>query len=72
MMTGMYSTDVIDLENTDLKKTVVIDAELSRWQIEIAALQEARLAGAGSISEMDYNCFWFGKAPEEPCIYGTG
>ena len=72
MMTGMYSTDVIDLENTDLKKTAFLDAELSRWQIEIAALQEARLAGAGSISEMDYNCFWFGKAPEEPCIYGTG
>ena len=60
MMTGMNSTDDIDPENTDIRKTAFIDAELSRRQIDIAALQETRLAGAGSISEKNYNFFRFG------------
>ena len=30
MLTGMNSTDDIDPENTDIRKTAVIDAELSR------------------------------------------
>ena len=72
MMTGMNTTHDLDPYNTDIRKTAVIDTELSRRGIDIAALQETRLAGAGTVKEAHYTFFWFGKAPEEPRIYGTG
>ena len=72
MMTGMNASGNLDPNNTDIRKTAVIDSELSKRQISIAALQETRLAGAGTIKESEYTFFWFGKAPEEPRIYGTG
>ena len=71
-MTGMNTSGNLDPNNTDIRKTAVIDSELSKRQISIAALQETRLAGAGTIKESEYTFFWFGKAPEEPRIYGTG
>ena len=40
MMTGMNADRDLDLCNTNLHKTVVIDSKLSRRQVYIAALQE--------------------------------
>ena len=42
----------------DSRKTAVIDRELLRLNIDIAALQETRLAGSGSLREQNYTFFW--------------
>ena len=42
----------------DLRKTAVIDAELSRLNVDIAALQETRLAANGTLREKDYTFYW--------------
>ena len=43
------------------RKTAIIDAELHRLDINIAALQETRLADNGSLTEKHYTFFWQGK-----------
>lgn len=43
-----------------------------RLNIDIAALQETRLASSGSIREQNYTLFWQGKEPEEPRLHGVG
>ena len=53
-------------------KMVIINDELKRLKIDIAALQETRLATNGCISESDCTFFWQGKAPEETGIHGVG
>ena len=51
-----------DLQQIDAaRKTAIIDAELHRLDIDIAALQETRLADNGSLTEMHYTFFWQGK-----------
>ena len=55
-----------------MRKTAIIDTELTRRKVDLAALQETRLAGLGTIKESNYSFFWFGKSPDEPRIYGTG
>ena len=44
----------------DHRKTAAIDAELGRMNVDIAALQETRLAEAedGSVQEKDYTFFF--------------
>ena len=63
MLTGLTK----DIRDTDgLRKTAVISRELDRPNVDIAALQETRLAGSGSLKEKDYAFFWHGKAEHEP------
>jgi hypothetical protein len=50
----------------------VIDRELARLKVDIACLQETRLADSGSIKENSYTFFWQGKSSEEPRIHGVG
>ena len=45
------------LSVNDLSKTAVIDKELSRLNIDVAALQETRLPEVGSLRERNYTFF---------------
>ena len=57
MTTGM------DTENTsDARETAIINNELLRLKVDIAPLQEIRLAGQSSLREKDYTFFWHGKS----------
>ena len=56
----------------DLRKTAVIDKELSRLNIDVAALQETRFPEDGSLRERNYTFFWQGKSTEEARIHGVG
>lgn len=60
------------LSVNDLRKTAVIDRELSRLNVDVAALQETRLPDNGSLREHEYTFFWQGKSPEEARIHGVG
>ena len=69
MQTGLSG----DLEEvTDAPKTSIIDRELNRLNIDIAGLQETRLAGFGSIEEKNYTFFWQGLHEEEKRLHGVG
>ena len=69
MQTGLSG----DLEEvTDAPKTSIIDRELNRLNIDIAGLQETRLADFGSIKEKNYTFFWQGLQEEEKRLYGVG
>ena len=59
-------------ENTDARKTAIIDTELSLCGIHIAALQETRLVGSGTIKEEHFTFYWFGRPANQPRLYGTG
>ena len=50
----------------DIKKTVVIDRELSRFGIDIACLQETRLADNGKVVEANYTFVWQGLPSDRP------
>ena len=66
-------TTGIDTENiSDARKTAIINNELLRLKVDIAALQETRLAGQGSIKENDYTFFWHGKSIDERREHGVG
>ena len=56
----------------DARKTAVIDRELARLNIDIACLQETRLADSGSIRETNYTFFWQGLSQDEPRQHGVG
>lgn len=62
----------LDDEDMDVRKTAVIDAELQTRKVQLAALQETRLSGAGSIREQNYTFFWFGRPRDQARQYGTG
>ena len=55
MNTGMND----DVSNTfkNIRKTAVINSELHRLNVDIAALQETRLAGQGFIKKRQYTFF---------------
>lgn len=55
----------------DTRKTAIINRELKRLNVDIAALQETGLPSNGSLCEKDYTFFWQGKEPEEHRIYGV-
>ncbi|GAA6107153.1 uncharacterized protein LOC122792394 [Tachysurus ichikawai] len=50
----------------DTRKTAVIDRELSRLNVDIACLQETRLADSSTIREANYTFFWRGKPSDKP------
>ena len=62
--------DLINID--DVRKTAVIDAELNRLNIDIAGLQETRLAEEGSLRENNYTFFWKGRGQAEKRQHGVG
>ncbi|XP_071954137.1 craniofacial development protein 2-like [Antedon mediterranea] len=56
----------------DSRKTAIINRELKRLNIDIAALQETRLPSNGSIRERDYTFFWQELEPDQPQLHGVG
>ena len=56
------------------RRTALIGLELQRYNIDIAALSETRLADTGSITEVGagYTFFWPGKAADERREAGVG
>ena len=69
MCTGL-SDDLREVN--DSRKTAIIDRELTRLNISIAALQETRLASSGSLREENYTFFWRGREAEQPRQHGVG
>ena len=69
-MTPGISADLREI--SDVRKTLVINNELKRLQVDIATLQETRLAESGSLRESDYTFFWHGKSSEEVREHGVG
>ena len=69
MMTGL-STDLQTI--SDVWKTAIINNELLCLQIDIAALQETRLAESGCLRESDYTFFWQGRKKEDVYEHGVG
>ncbi|XP_051889891.1 uncharacterized protein LOC127580446, partial [Pristis pectinata] len=67
-------TDISDdlREISDSHKTAVINNELLRLQVDIAMLQETRLAESGTLRERDYTFFWKGKGSDETREHGVG
>ena len=56
----------------DARKTAIIGRELAKRNIDIAALQETRLASSGSLKEKDYTFFWQGLESDDRRLYGVG
>ncbi|XP_032231344.1 craniofacial development protein 2-like [Nematostella vectensis] len=56
------------------RRTALVAKELARYNIDIAALSETRLADEGSLTEQTsgYTFFWKGKAAHEDRIHGVG
>ena len=64
------SEDLQDISDT--RKTAVINDELKRLNVDIATLQETRLAGADTLKEKDYAFYWQRKSSVEPREHGVG
>ena len=56
----------------DARKTAIIDSELARLNVDIACLQETRLADSGCIREANYTFYWQGLSADEPRRHGVG
>ena len=56
----------------DTCKTVVIDRELHRLNVDIAVLQETRLPESGSLKKKHYTFFWQGEGAAEIREHGVG
>ncbi len=65
-----FTADLQQVDNA--RKTAVIDRELSRLNVDVACLQETRLADNGNIREASYTFFWQGKSSDEPRQHGVG
>lgn len=57
---------------SDARKTAIINDELKRLNVDIATLQETRLADSGTLRENDYTFYWHGKDSDEPREHGVG
>ena len=68
MLTGI-SENLQDV--TDSRKTAVINNELLRLDVDIATLQETRLADSGALKEKYYTFYWQGKGSGEHRKYGV-
>ena len=64
------SDDLQELD--DARKTAVIDCELHRLGIDIAAVQDMRLLDSGSLRKKHYTWFWQGIGVEESREHGVG
>jgi exonuclease III len=66
----------MDRKNCDRpeRRTALVGHELQRYNIDIAALSETRLADTGEITEVGagYTFFWSGKTPDERREAGVG
>ena len=69
MLTGI-SENIQDV--SDSRKTGVINNELMRLDVDIASLQETRLANSGVLKEKDYTFYWQRKGSGERREYGVG
>ena len=69
MMPGL-SEDLQEM--SDSRKTAIINNELKRLDVDIATLQETRLADSGTLKEKDYTFFWQGKSSEQRREHGVG
>ena len=56
----------------DIRNTAVIDREPSRFGIDIACLQETRLADNGKVVEANYTFVWQGLPSDRPRQHGVG
>jgi len=56
------------------RRTALVARELQRYNIDIAALSETRLADTGEVTEIGggYTFFWSGKSQDEPRESGVG
>lgn len=54
------------------RKSALIDAELLRLNISIAALSETWLTGVGSVQENNYTLFWNGYPDGDRPMHGVG
>ena len=54
--------------------TAIVAHKLSRYNTDMAALSETRLAGTGDLAEVGagYTFFWSGRAADEPKEAGVG
>lgn len=66
----------MDVKNNDRpeRRTALVCRELARFNVDVAALSETRLAEEGSIKESgsNYTIFWKGKKTDERRIHGVG
>jgi len=69
MLTGL-SENLQDISDT--RKTAVINNELKRLNVDIAAIQETRLADSGVLKEKDFTYYWQGKTSDERREHGVG
>ena len=60
--------------NRPERMTAIVAYELARYNIDVAALSETRLAETGDLTEVGagYTFFWSGKGKEEPREAGVG
>ena len=72
MTPGMSPETNLNDEYLEVRKTAVIDAELQSRNVKIAALQETRLSGTGSIKERNYTFYWFGRPQDQVRLFATG
>lgn len=56
----------------DARKTAVIDKEFLWLNVDVACLQDTRLADRSTIREANYTFFWQGKSLDEPQLHGVG
>ena len=68
MTTGL-SASLQDIK--DSRKTAAINDEPRRLNVDIATIQETRLADSGALKEKDYTFFWQGKRSDEPREHGV-
>jgi len=56
------------------RRTALVSRELTRFNIDVAALSETKLLGEGQITEVasGYTFFWKGKIPEDHRSQGVG
>ena len=69
MITGL-SASLQDIK--DSRKTAFINDELIRQNVDIATLQETRLADCCALKGEEYTFFWQGKRSYEPREHGVG
>jgi len=58
--------------NRPERQTALVAKELSRYKVDIAALNETRFAGYDSLVDCGYTFFWSGKSEEERRESGVG
>ena len=54
------------------RRGALVDRELSRYKVDIAALSETRYACTGQETEKTYTFFWSGKSEKEKRESGVG